>query len=188
MPQTLVLVVDDDAAIATFVTAALEDAGYAVAWAVDGAALPLACERHPAVILLDLVMPGMDGGEVSRRLRANTRTAAIPIIVMSAQPDLRGAVAALPVDDQLPKPFTLDELYARVAQWAALASDPRVRWRSVGTASYAFDRSLKRVVAWTLPAAVGGGWRVYLRGAATSEGPFATPAAAQQAAEQRLLA
>jgi CheY-like chemotaxis protein len=60
----------------------------------------------------------MDGREVSRRLRADPRTADIPIIAMSAGERL-AAVPTNLVDDRLPKPFTLTELYAAVARWAA---------------------------------------------------------------------
>ncbi len=114
--QRTVLVVEDDAEIIAFVEMALEDAGYRVATAVGAAALPLAHSLHPDVILLDLQMPEMGGDEVSRRLRADPATAAIPIVVMSAHAAV--AAATLPVDDQLPKPFRLEQLYRTVARWA----------------------------------------------------------------------
>ena len=184
MPGARVLIGDDDAAIVALVTAVLEDEGYTVASAVDGAALQVAQERPPAVILLDLMMPQMDGAELSRRLRADGRTAAIPLILLSAQAS--AATAALPVDDWLAKPFELEELVACVGRWAALWTDGRLRWCRRGAASYAFDRARKRVVAWYLPQA--GGWRVYVRDASTSYGPFATALAAQREAEKRVLA
>ncbi len=116
-----VLVVDDDPSIVDLVTVALEDEGYRVVSAAGAAALPLARAAQPVVILLDLMMPGMDGGEVSAHLRADPTTAAIPIVVMSAQ-DRPGAMSVrLLIDDRLPKPFDLAHLYATVARWAHTA-------------------------------------------------------------------
>ena len=114
-----VLVVDDDAAILDFVRAALEDTGYRVYTAVGGEALPVARDRQPALILLDIQMPGMDGIEVSRRLRADPATAPIPIVAMSAQERLLAAGARLQVNDRQPKPFDLADLYLIVARWTA---------------------------------------------------------------------
>ena len=83
MTSGLVLVVDDDQAFVELLACALQDAGYEVVTASDGAALHVARERQPNVILLDLVMPVIDGVEVSRRLGADPTTAHIPIIAMS---------------------------------------------------------------------------------------------------------
>lgn len=121
MGKGTVLVVDDDAAISDFLQAALEFEGYEVLTAVDGVALRLAADEHPAVILLDIQMPVMDGVEVSRRLRADPRTAGIPIIAMSAGERLLHAVSSMQVDDRLAKPFSLAMLYETVARWAASA-------------------------------------------------------------------
>lgn len=74
-------------------------------------------DRHPDVTLLDINMPGMDGVDVSRRLRADPATAHIPIIVLSAQDRLHGGTAALmPVDDRLSKLFEVTRWYATVAR------------------------------------------------------------------------
>lgn len=113
-----VLVIDDDPDIRDLLQTALEEAGYQVLTAVDGAAVPLAQAQRPDLILLDIQMPGMDGVEVSKRLRANPITAAIPIVVMSAYDRLRALATAMPVDDQLPKPFVMERLYGMVARWA----------------------------------------------------------------------
>src|SRR5436305_11873891 len=126
MAQKTVLVVDDDPSILMVVRVALQRQGYAVVTAVDGAAARLAAERQPDVILLDIHMPGMDGPEVSRRLRADPTTAHIPIILMSTHQDLRALSALLPIDDQLPKPFALDELNAIVARWLRIGVSGRL--------------------------------------------------------------
>ena len=111
-----VLVVDDDRQIQEFVTRALEDEEYRVLQAVDAASLNVARATHPDVILLDIMMPEMDGAEVSRHLRGDEATEHIPIVAMSAlTPGL--APPHLLVDDWLSKPFDLDELYRVVERW-----------------------------------------------------------------------
>ena len=112
-----VLVVDDDLLIVAFLAEALEGEGYQVQTSVDGEALQRARDTRPDVILLDITMPVMDGVEVSRRLRDDPETADIPIVVMSAQDRIRATSALMQVNDRLPKPFELDQLYATVARW-----------------------------------------------------------------------
>lgn len=116
--QRTVLVIDDDPGIVDLVSAALEDAGYGVLAAMGQEALRVAHERRPDLVLLDMNMPGLDGAALSRRLRDDPATAAIPIVVMSAQTGLRAAAALLPGNDWLAKPFELPDLYATVARWA----------------------------------------------------------------------
>lgn len=115
--EPTVLVVDDDPEIVDLLEAALQGRGYKVLVAINGGALGVAQEGQPDVILLDILMPGMDGIEVSRRLRANPATAKIPIVVMSAHDRLRSASTSMAVDDRLSKPFELNDLYATVARW-----------------------------------------------------------------------
>ncbi len=118
MSKGTVLVVDDDPEIVAFVQLALEDEGYGVLTGLNGEALSLAHDKQPALILLDIMMPGMDGIEMSRRLRDDPVTSNIPIIAMSAQSRLRTTGTLMPVNDRLPKPFTLENLYAKVAHWS----------------------------------------------------------------------
>ncbi len=119
MTKTTVLVVEDDPDIVDLIETALEEHGYNVLGTVDGDALQIAHDVHPAAILLDINMPGMDGVEVSRRLRADPVTAEIPIIVMSAQDRLRATGPLMEVNDRLPKPFGIADLYRVVERWAA---------------------------------------------------------------------
>jgi CheY-like chemotaxis protein len=116
-----VLVVDDDPDIIDFLEAALEDAGYLVLASVGAESLGVAHELHPDVILLDINMPGMNGVEVSQRLRDNPVTADIPIVVMSAQDRLQATGPLMPVNDRLSKPFDLARLYEVVARWTPAA-------------------------------------------------------------------
>ncbi len=112
-----VLVVDDDVATAEMIQEVLEMEGYRVVRAVDGESLGVALREQPHLILLDINMPGMDGPEVSRRLRAEPATTHIPIVVMSSHV-ARGTVPPeMPHDDRLTKPFALDALVATVARW-----------------------------------------------------------------------
>ncbi len=121
----LVLVVDDEAPIRRFLRALLQVDGYAVAEADSGAAaLEAAARLLPAVIVLDLGLPDLDGLDVVRRLRAWTST---PIVILSARGREADKVAALDLgaDDYLTKPFGADELRARLRvalRWAARAA------------------------------------------------------------------
>ena len=187
MSDSTVLVIDDDPAIVCFLREALEDEGYEVVTAVDGAALPLAHDLHPSVILLDVMMPCMDGLEVSLRLRADPVTALIPIIAMSAQHNLEPAVARMPVNDRLPKPFDLHQLYDMVARWAHASVGGRIRWHPFGERSFAFDRTTRRIVAWS-GHGIGARWWVFIRYPAATYGPFDTLEQATAEVEKRFLA
>lgn len=104
-----VLVADDERSITDLVAFALELEGYRVIQAFDGpSALKQAEAEHPDLIMLDIMMPGMDGRDVSRRLKQDPNTKDIPILLFSAapNPDLSRAQA----DAYLPKPFDLDKL------------------------------------------------------------------------------
>ncbi|MDQ1520584.1 MAG: two-component system, OmpR family, response regulator MprA [Actinomycetota bacterium] len=109
------LVADDDRAIRASLVRALELEGYAVAAVPDGAAaLDAARTDPPDVLVLDVMMPGIDGLTVCRVLRAERdRT---PILMLTARTETSDRVAGLDAgaDDYLPKPFELDELLARL--------------------------------------------------------------------------
>jgi two-component system, OmpR family, response regulator len=117
MSQYTVLVVDDDPAILDLLAEALRWEGYQVLTAGDSDALRLARTFQPNVIVLDLLMPVMDGAEMSRRLRAGAETADIPIILISASDRLHAIVDTMRVNDHLEKPFSLRMLYDTVAAW-----------------------------------------------------------------------
>ena len=113
----LVLVADDDPDILTLVGFRLERAGYEVLPARDGEeALALALERQPDLAILDVMMPKLDGYEVTQRLRSNQATSGMPVILLTArvqEADItRGFEAG--ADDYIKKPFSPQELRARV--------------------------------------------------------------------------
>lgn len=112
-----ILVVEDDPSIASLLDEALTDAGHQVTLARDGrAALAAVGATHPDLILMDLMLPVMNGIEASRALKAcsDPLRAQIPIVAMSAGVNLRVAAHEGLVEGLLPKPFNLDELLAIV--------------------------------------------------------------------------
>jgi diguanylate cyclase (GGDEF)-like protein len=116
MPETI-LVVDDDPDIARFVEVNLRSAGYDVAVAGDGEeALEKANEIRPDLVLLDVMMPRIDGFEVATRLRKNPQTANTSIIMLTAKALSADKVTGLQsgADDYIIKPFDPIELLARV--------------------------------------------------------------------------
>ncbi|GAB4196824.1 MAG: response regulator transcription factor [Roseiflexaceae bacterium] len=109
-----ILVVEDEAEIAAYLRRGLAYEGFQVEVAGDGQqALAVARERLPDLIVLDLMLPGMDGLEVARRLRAGSD---VPIIMLTARDAIADRVLGLEsgADDYLPKPFAFEELLARV--------------------------------------------------------------------------
>ena len=109
-----VLVVDDDDGIRTSLRLALEDHGYKVLEAPDGeTALDRMRTEPPDVVVLDLMLPGMDGFECCRQMR---RSSDVPVLIISARGDSHDVVAGLEAgaDDYLRKPFDIPELAARL--------------------------------------------------------------------------
>jgi DNA-binding response OmpR family regulator len=113
----VVLVADDDEDILQLLSFRLERAGYDVVQARNGAdALRLALELVPALAVLDVMMPGLNGFEVTRELRGNAATSVMPVILLTAKAqatDVAGGMAA-GADDYVKKPFDARELTKRV--------------------------------------------------------------------------
>ena len=112
-----ILVVEDESAIVDIVCRALRRHGYETESAGDGdAALDKAATLRPDLVILDLMLPKMDGWEVCRRLRATPETASAPVIMLTARRDERDVLEGLEIgaDDYIKKPFSLAELVARV--------------------------------------------------------------------------
>ena len=114
MSGARVLVVDDEPQIRRALRVALTGHGYQVELAEDGESALVAIATHvPELVVLDLMLPGVDGLEVVRQTR---QWSEVPIIVLSARGDERDKVTALDLgaDDYLTKPFGVDELLARM--------------------------------------------------------------------------
>jgi CheY-like chemotaxis protein len=117
-----VLIVDDDRAIREMLTETLDDAGYRVLSAENGRqALALLAEAPtlPAVILLDLMMPVMNGWEFLAQQQADARIAAIPVIVLSARPNLQHEAYTISVEEFLQKPIDILELLSIISRYFA---------------------------------------------------------------------
>jgi DNA-binding response OmpR family regulator len=117
VPEARILIVEDEDAIMEIVSQALRRHGYETASASDGdAALEKIFSLRPDLVILDLMLPKMDGWEVCRRMRAEPETERIPILMLTARRDERDVVEGLELgaDDYMKKPFSLAELTARV--------------------------------------------------------------------------
>lgn len=113
----LILVVDDDKDVAETIERSLRRTGYEVLVAYRGAdALLIARERHPDLVVLDIIMPGMSGIEVCRHIRANPELERIPILFLTAKGEIADKIEGFEAgaDDYVPKPFNLRELELRV--------------------------------------------------------------------------
>ena len=113
-----ILVVDDEPDLLTLLSLLLRAQGFEPVTASDGfQALAIAQSRPISLVLLDLMMPQLDGFETCKRLKADPRTSGIPVIYLSAKPkldtgELSGAVM------HVPKPFEVDELLAAIRKFA----------------------------------------------------------------------
>ena len=114
MPDELILLVDDEPSIVQLARMYLEQDGYRVLIAVNGQmALDTIRQQNPDLVVLDLMLPGIDGWEVCRRVRASSR---LPILMLTARDDDIDKIVGLEMgaDDYLTKPFNPRELVARV--------------------------------------------------------------------------
>lgn len=117
MPGQRILIVEDEEAIVEVVSRTLRRHGYETASAADGDdALEKAFSLRPDLVILDLMLPKMDGWEVCRRLKADRQTASVPVLMLTARREERDVVEGLEIgaDDYMKKPFSLAELAARV--------------------------------------------------------------------------
>ena len=116
-PKPLVLVVEDEAALATMLRYNLEKQGFRVEEAADGQeALTRVSETQPDLVLLDWMLPVMSGIEVCRQLRRRPQTRDLPVIMVTARTEDQDAVRGLNTgaDDYITKPFSMDALLARM--------------------------------------------------------------------------
>ena len=127
VPDRPILVVDDDAKIVRLVRTYLERDGFSVVTAGDGPAALDAIETHrPALVVLDLMLPELDGRAVIRAVRRDEEAGATPILVLSARGTTIDRIAGLEdgADDYLPKPFSPAELVVRVKAILRRANPP----------------------------------------------------------------
>jgi DNA-binding response OmpR family regulator len=113
----LILVADDDADILLLLSFHFERAGYEVVQAQDGLeALRVAMDRRPALAVLDVTMPGIDGFEVTRELRRNVATRSMPVILLTARAQANDVAQGMAAgaDEYVKKPFDARHLKERV--------------------------------------------------------------------------
>ena len=111
-----ILIADDELAVRQLLELVLVGQGYEVALAANGAQLVrMAQERVPDLVLVDLMMPQLDGYEAIRQLRNDTRTAHLPMLILTAKSTLDDVVTGFETgaDDYITKPFNIPELLAR---------------------------------------------------------------------------
>ena len=128
--MTRVLIADDDEDIRAFLDLTLGLAGFEVVQARDGVeALEFVHAYSPDVVVLDVMMPRMDGFETLRRLRDDARTSHIPVLVLTAKAQRKDTIEGLDsgADDYVTKPFDADELLARIRSALRRAEQQRTR-------------------------------------------------------------
>jgi DNA-binding response OmpR family regulator len=134
---TRILVVEDDPDIATLVARYLEKAGFAAdVVSSGGEALAAVAARPPDLLVLDLMLPQVDGLEICRAVRTNSKTADVPIIILTARAEESDRIVGLEIgaDDYMAKPFSPNELVARVR--ALLRRVQRTRPSAERTVTY----------------------------------------------------
>lgn len=139
-----ILLIEDETAIAEVIKQGLEQAGYSVSTAHDGrAGLAMAEEGLFALIILDIMLPGLDGWSVCQALREKRQTT--PILMLTARDAVLDRVRGLEIgaDDYLPKPFDFSELTARVG--ALLRRDRLHKARTIRVADLEIDTGQRRV-------------------------------------------
>jgi two-component system phosphate regulon response regulator PhoB len=152
-----VLVVEDEPAIQDLLAYNLERAGYRVARAESAEqALRALAESLPDLVVLDWMLPGMSGFDLARRLRAQERTRALPVIVLTARAEERDKLAALEAgaDDYVTKPFSPRELAARIKAVLRRRA-PHATEDPVRAAGLVLDPSARRLTANGAPVALG---------------------------------
>ena len=153
--MTSILVVDDSPETLSFLTDALEHSGATVLVATEGArALALVDRITPDVILMDAIMPGMDGFETCRRLKANAALSHVPIIFMTGLSETEHIVEGLEAGgvDYVTKPIVLDVLLARIRVHLANARTAQSARLALDVAERA-GRGIQRGLGGALPSA-----------------------------------
>jgi two-component system phosphate regulon response regulator PhoB len=143
-----ILVVDDEPDLLELLEVNFSAAGFIVLFARDGAeALHKAREKEPDVVLLDVVLPGMDGLEVCRRLRQDAETSCIPILMLTARADEIDRVLGLELgaDDYVTKPFSVREVVLRVKNLLRGLCAAEIQGEVTQFGSLKIDRSRHRV-------------------------------------------
>ena len=117
MNKKKILIADDNIGILEAMQLILEDAGDEVETTEDGRMVQEMVQKFPDVLLLDIWMSGMNGGDICKHLKSQERTKQIPIIICSANKDTKQIAHEAGADDFLLKPFEMDNLLAKVKKF-----------------------------------------------------------------------
>ena len=116
--KTIVLVADDDNDLLQLVKMQLQHAGFAVQLSPNGRGITnMATETHPDIILLDITMDGISGGDICKKLKSDTMTSDIPIIMFSANDNIEQVVRNCGANDFVRKPFNVAEITEKIRHY-----------------------------------------------------------------------
>lgn len=138
MQKETILIIEDDEDILQLLTFNIENAGYKVLTSSDGyEGLTLARRNHPSLIVLDLMLPGMDGFEVCKELKRGPETSDVPVIMLTARGEEVDRIVGLELgaDDYVVKPFSPREFILRlkaIMKRAAPEAASRTQWQKNG--------------------------------------------------------
>jgi DNA-binding response OmpR family regulator len=140
-----ILVIEDDETIAHAVAERLRSAGFSVEVAVDGhSGVDAALRQQPDLVVLDLMLPGLDGLEVCRRIQRDSR---VPVLILTARDDESDVLVGLAVgaDDYLTKPFSPRELVARIRAILRRVDDATSAQTVINRGTMRIDKDRRRV-------------------------------------------
>lgn len=113
--EALILVLDDDPDICTMITMMLKYNGYAAADANNEEdAIKILHAKHIDLVIMDMLLSGVNGTDVCRRLKQDKKTSSIPVLMFSAHPNAKGACFAAGADDFIAKPFEMNDIMAKI--------------------------------------------------------------------------
>jgi len=138
-----VLIIEDDADVVDLIRYNLKKAKFRVLTAKDGAeGFSMAVTDRPNVVVLDIMMPRLNGFEVLKKLKADSRSQSIPVVILSAKGEAESRIKGLQLgaDDYMPKPFSPKELVLRIQGLMRRSSTP-IESESSRTGSFVFDRT-----------------------------------------------
>jgi len=113
-----VLIADDDHDLLQLVKMQLQQAGFTVYLSLNGNGIvKMAADGHPDIILLDIAMDGISGGDICKKLKTSDKTAAIPIIMISANDNIESIANSCGANDYVRKPFNLQIIKEKISQF-----------------------------------------------------------------------
>ena len=116
--KKIVLVADDDIDLLQLVKMQLQRAGFLVQLSLNGKGIvKMALDAHPDVILLDITMDGISGGDICKKLKSNNQTSAIPIIMLSANDNIEDVAQHCGANDFVRKPFNVQAISETIARY-----------------------------------------------------------------------